>query len=273
MRDFKAALKKDLGERKRGDGNTFQNVGGVFCLSLVYFDEIGLWKHRNIDMLSLDRDTPTINPEMIDWFCIGESRMDSYISFRLGSTQLSDEQEVKDAELLRRIEPTKESRVSRNAINLSRSISVDVNTVEREYNAKELKQVFKETKSKWMEYYNTNIPFKPKATKHELANAICLMRREFIKTDATWQNATLESITESTETEEALINSTVQDRLDRFRDHPFIHLNIRITSNAEDTQRIRQLFTKKYLADAAAASTSENQSNEMDHDLAALFAL
>jgi hypothetical protein len=123
-----------------------------------------------------------------------------------------------------------------------------------------------------MEYYNTNIPFKPKATKHELANAICLMRREFIKTDATWQNATLESITKSTETEEALINSTVQDRLDRFRDHPFIHLNIRITSNA-DTQRIRQLFTKKYLADAAAASTSENQSNEMDHDLAALFAL
>lgn len=73
------------------------------------------------------------------------------------------------------------------------------------------------------------------------------------------------------ETEEAEISSTVRERLQRFADHPFIHLCIRVRSNAE-AQHIQGLFETKYLAEAAAESSTNNQNSE-ECDLAELFAI
>jgi hypothetical protein len=93
---------------------------------------------------------------------------------------------------------------------------------------KELNLVFKQSKAAWLELYSKKFPYKAKQVKSELASAICSMRKDFIRSDATWPTTTLEAISTTIETEEAEISSTVRERLQRFADHPFIHLCIRV---------------------------------------------
>eukprot|EP00956_Cyclotella_meneghiniana_P005830 scaffold7595_cov49-Cyclotella_meneghiniana.AAC.10 len=110
-REFKAALKQDLNQMKSNRDGTFQNVGGVFCLVLVYCHDIDLWKKRDMNLFQLETNSPRMNPEMINWCVKGERRMDSYMHLRLRTTPLSDDEEVKDSQLLRCIEPSEKGKI------------------------------------------------------------------------------------------------------------------------------------------------------------------
>eukprot|EP00956_Cyclotella_meneghiniana_P028641 scaffold67372_cov26-Cyclotella_meneghiniana.AAC.2 len=106
----------------------------MLAVSIVFhFHKIGLWKKKDMNMLRLDSGSPQINPEMIDWYVRGEQRMDSYIHYRLNSATLTEAEQVKDAQLLRRIEPTSDTRKSQNKTNVIRAVSTDSDTVANSY--------------------------------------------------------------------------------------------------------------------------------------------
>ena len=269
-REFKAALRRDLNRMKSNSDGTFQNVGGVYCLSLVYFDEIGLWKKRDANLLQIDSASPIMNPEMIDWYVRGERRMDSYIHYRLRETPMSDEEEVKDSQLLRCIEPTTNARADRNAINKSRSTSTTVDFVVQNYTQKELKQVTKSTTVEWKQLYpNIALPYKRKSDKKtELATLICRMREKFIADNPQWTSATIQSISEQIISDEAAINNTVTERLANVCESRYMSLCINDANNTK-VQELRDAYSTKYLS--CNSSTAATSTTDAVEDLSVLL--
>ena len=55
-------------------------LGKVFCESLVFCDDVNLWRSTDVNRLSLKDDLPAISAKVISVPVIGEDRMNEYIN-------------------------------------------------------------------------------------------------------------------------------------------------------------------------------------------------
>jgi hypothetical protein len=263
MKRFKSAVKKEL-KISESDDATYHFVGGVFCQSLALFHRIGLWKKKDATTVKLMPDCAAMNPEMIDWYCTGISRMNSYIQFRIKGRELTDDEQVTDAKLLQRIEPTVNDQLTRNETNKVRCISTEIDTIKKSYSGKELKTEFLSTKAKWDDFFEGEpLPYKPKrANKTEYALAVCKMREVFKRSDPEWERVTLQSMADAIEQNMAEVNNSIADRMNNASNSPFIHLCINYQN--QNSNAIREAYSKKsfLLSGVQSTSTSNTSAND-----------
>jgi hypothetical protein len=280
MRQFRSAVKREINTSNHDDDEgTFAYVGGVFCQSLVYFNEIGLWKKRDTSMLSLVSDALQVNPAMIDWFVTGERRMDTYISYRLKQKDLTDDEIAADAVLLRSIESTMTNKLAANTTNKSRCVSTTVDFVVKSYNGKELKEEYKLTKEKWNDREERQpIPYKPAtAKKFEYATAICRMREVFIREDPTWTSVTLQSVSDAIDQSMTELHNSITDRMRSASEHPLLDLCIGMDAMRITRDVYNQTKYLKTVQNAAADNSNTTQPEAgaaaASNDLASIWGL
>ena len=78
------SLRKEFAapSRSRATDPTTRGLGKVFCMTVSYCDEHGVWKRREKGRYNLTSERPKVTVEMIDMPVTGESRFDLYVDLR-----------------------------------------------------------------------------------------------------------------------------------------------------------------------------------------------
>ena len=134
-KEFKAVFAKEKGKEKTREVKSSRKLGRVFCLALKCLDDDELWKKRDINRLSLRPDKPELNYQMLDLPLLGEARMNTWIDVNMKGLGEENDQSTKDAQLLKRIQPTVEKRMADDKDDVECSTSTTVTFVLDKYTA------------------------------------------------------------------------------------------------------------------------------------------
>lgn len=250
-KEFKAVFAKEKGKEKTREVKSSRKLGRVFCLALKCLDDDELWKKRDINRLSLRPDKPELNYQMLDLPLLGEARMNTWIDVNMKGLGEENDQSTKDAQLLKRIQPTVEKRMADDKDDVERSTSTTVTFVLDKYTAAELKKVYQQLKEKWHDSWGTlPTPNAPK-NKPQYAEVVCDCRKLIIAKSPEWVQSTTDALEQAISQRDEAAASAIREQLNRTREAAFFHLWI--------SDELKNAYSKRHAIHIDGEAEEESQ--------------
>lgn len=175
--------------------------------------------------------------------------MNTFIEIEFKRGRKDDD--IKDSQLLKRIQPTVEKRKEDDKIDLERSTSTTVSYVQEKYTGRELKQEYQSMKGSW-DGNRGELPkvIDPK-NKKQYADAVCDCRKLIIAHSPEWERNRRDEIETAINERDSQAEAEVRDQLRRMSEENFFHLCL--------TDEIKSSYSERHIIN----TTGEPQGSQL----------